>query len=79
MAENIIKQHCKTTGESIRSLDEAVGGGGQVAKFAAGARSLPLPLAARLSEHTGIPIEKLLDSDQALEARAIFAAVARSL
>jgi len=79
MAENTLRRWCETAGESIRALDLAVGGGGQVAKFASGERLLPLPLAARVSDHTGIPLSRLLEADQMAQARSIFAAVARSL
>jgi hypothetical protein len=74
-----LKRWCLTRGVSSRSLDLEVGGGGQVSKFTAGTRPLPLPLAARVSTHTGIPISKLLNSDQMAQARVIFSAVARAL
>lgn len=79
MVKKTLVRWCETEGESIRALDVAVRGGGQVAKFASGERLLPLPLAARVSDHTGIPLSRLLEPEQMTQARSIFAAVARSL
>jgi hypothetical protein len=74
-----LKKWCLREGISSRGLDLEVGGGGQVSKYTAGERPLPLPLAARVATHTGIPISKLLNPDQMAQARVIFSAVARAI
>lgn len=53
-------------------------GGEQIRKFEAGARSsLPIPLAARVADRTGLSLEVLLTAEQFMVARRIFALLAR--
>ncbi len=63
----------------LAELGERVGdkSGHQLAKFERGDRLLPIPLAARVSEETGVPLESLLSKQQMSVARRLFAVLAR--
>ena len=61
------------SGESLESVANAIGDPGwQIAKWSSGGRpTLSLRLKVRLSLHTSVPLERLLDADELSLARQI--------
>lgn len=76
-----LRRRREEMGLSLAALGEQVGdkAGGQIAKFERGQddRTLPIPLAVKVSAVTGVPLDCLLTQEQREVARQLCAVVAR--
>ncbi len=74
-----LREWKELAGISFRELGDRVGDayGNSTKKYAVGMRELPLSLATRISQVTGIPLAALLSSEQRRTAELVVKLIAR--